>query len=53
MIEELVRLVQVQRCGVHQVPVHHAMWGIVQQRCEISKLIELENRWREVMYWYW
>ena len=45
MIEELVRFVQVQRCGVHQVPVHHAMWRIVQQRCEIPILVEPEN-WR-------
>lgn len=56
MIEELVRLVQVQRRGIHQVPVHYTMWRIVQQRREISILIELENWWREVIassYWYW
>jgi hypothetical protein len=57
MIEELVRFVQVQRCGVHQVPVHHAMRRIVQQRCEIPVLIELENWWREVIisscWYYW
>jgi hypothetical protein len=49
MIEELVRLVQVQRRGVHLVPVHHAMWRIAQQRCEISVLVEPENWWREVI----
>ena len=54
MIEELLRLVQVQRGGVHQVPVHHAMWRVVQQRCEISILVELENWWWEVIVpWCW
>jgi hypothetical protein len=44
VVEELARLEQVERGRVRQVPIHHEMRRVIQQRREISILIKPENR---------